>query len=244
MNIDYVILGSDENPYYYDFWPIVSKIWKEVFKVTPVLGLISDEDSDFQKTEYGIIKKFKKIEKVDVGLQSQIVRIFLPKFLNGNCLVSDIDMIPLSTKYFIESSSGLTHNNLIIYSSDNPECLRNNMYPICYFAAHSNIFSKLFDLDLNWEQFCFFLRNRNEKWYTDQKYLYEKTNTFCSKNECIFLKRGWDGWNGPAYKRIDRINWVYDKSKVKEGHYIDCHSLRPFKTYKKEIEELVNLLFI
>ena len=241
MNIDYVILGSDENPYYYDFWPIVSKVWKEIFNVTPVLGLICNEDSDFITTEYGIIKKFKKTENVDIGLQSQIVRLFLPKFLKGNCLISDIDMIPLSKQYFTESSSGITNENLIVYSSDNPECLSNKMYPICYFAANSNVFLKMFDLDLNWNQFCVFLKNRNETWYTDQKYLYEKTNNFCKKNDCIFLNRG---WSGPAHRRIDRINWSYDKSKVKDGYYIDCHSLRPFNTYKKEIEELVKLLFL
>ena len=46
MKIDYVIIGSDENPNYLDFWPIVSKIWKQVFKITPVLGLICEENSD------------------------------------------------------------------------------------------------------------------------------------------------------------------------------------------------------
>lgn len=241
MNIDYVILGSDENPYYYDFWPIVSKVWKEIFNITPVLGLICDEDSDFIDTEYGIIKKFKKTENVDIGLQSQIVRLFLPKFLKGNCLISDIDMIPLSKQYFTESSSGITNNNLIIYSSDNPECLSEKMYPMCYFAANSEVFLKIFDLDLNWEQFCLYLRNRNESWYTDQKYLYEKTNNFCRKNDCIFLNRG---WSGMAHRRIDRASWGYDRSIVSEGYYIDCHSLRPFKTFKKEIEELIELLFL
>ena len=59
MNLEYVILGSDENPMYFDFWPIVSKVWKEIFNVTPVLGLISNEDSDLIQDDYGLIKKFK-----------------------------------------------------------------------------------------------------------------------------------------------------------------------------------------
>jgi hypothetical protein len=33
MKIDYVILGSDMNPMYYDFWPVVSKIWKKVYNI-------------------------------------------------------------------------------------------------------------------------------------------------------------------------------------------------------------------
>ena len=52
MKIDYVILGSNTNPYYLDFWPIVSKIWKENFNIIPILGLICNEDSDFEESEY------------------------------------------------------------------------------------------------------------------------------------------------------------------------------------------------
>ena len=32
MKIDYVIVSSDDNPMYLDFWPIVSKIWKKFNK--------------------------------------------------------------------------------------------------------------------------------------------------------------------------------------------------------------------
>ena len=60
MKINYVLLSSDENPLYLDFWPIVSKFWLEKFKITPILGLISDKDTSLIKNEYGFVKKFKK----------------------------------------------------------------------------------------------------------------------------------------------------------------------------------------
>ena len=46
MKINYVLMGSNQNPMYLDFWPIVSKIWKENFNIIPVLGLIGNEESD------------------------------------------------------------------------------------------------------------------------------------------------------------------------------------------------------
>ena len=62
MKIDYVCMGSTENPDFLDYWPIVSKVWYKKFNIIPVLGLISNEDGDFEKTEYGIIKNvFYKI---------------------------------------------------------------------------------------------------------------------------------------------------------------------------------------
>ncbi len=45
-NIKYAIMGSDTNPMYLEFWPVVSKIWKEIFGIIPVLGLICNEDSE------------------------------------------------------------------------------------------------------------------------------------------------------------------------------------------------------
>lgn len=241
MNLKYVLLGSDTNPFYLDFWPIVSKVWKEVFQIEPVLGLISDEESELIKDEYGLIKKFKKVEGIDLGLQSQIVRFYLNNYLEGFSLISDIDMLPLSKIYFEGTCSRLNKENLMVLSSDNPECSSEQMYPMCYIASHTDTFKKVFDLNVSWEEFCTILNSRNESWYTDQKYLYEKVNDFHRKtNNVVFLKRG---WNGQASRRIDRINWTYDPDKVKRGFYIDSHLLRPYSEYSTNINDLVNLLY-
>lgn len=240
MRIDYVIVSSNENPYYLDFWPIISKVWKEKFNITPVLGLICNEDSDFEESEYGLVKKFKSIEGIDTGLQSQIVRLFLTKELNGYCLISDIDIIPLSVKYFEECASHLTENNIVVYSSDNPECLYNKEYPMCYVSSHSNSFKLILKLDLNWSEFVKMMKDRNQGWTTDQKYLFEKINEFkLQKNDVVLLNRG---WSGMAHKRIDRAFWDYDPFKVSEGYYIDSHSLRPYSQYSEEINKLINHL--
>lgn len=240
MNLNYVLLGSDENSMYLDFWPIISKIWKKKFNVIPILGLICSDDSDLYENEFGFIKKFKKKDGVSTGFQSQIIRLYLSNFVNGNCIISDIDMMPLSIKYFDETSSLITDNNLIILSSDNPECISDNMYPMCYVAGHSNTFKKALDLQLSWDEFCTLLHNRNQSWFTDQKYLYEKVNQYHELNKnCIFLKRGWSGF---AEKRIDRGSWSFDHNLVKSDYYIDSHLLRPYNEHKIEIDKLVNLV--
>ncbi len=98
MKIKYAIMGSDMNPLYYDFWPIISKVWKEVFDITPVLGLICDEDSELIQDQYGLIKKFKRINGIDDGLQSQIVRFYLPPTLDIFILLP----LSLSSIIFLE----------------------------------------------------------------------------------------------------------------------------------------------
>jgi hypothetical protein len=240
MNLDYVVVGCDTNPMYLDFWPIISKVWKTKFNITPVLGLICDEDSDLYEDDYGLVKKFKRINGITDSLQSQIIRIFLPTLLDGYCLISDIDMIPLSVEYFSVNSENGNKDNIIIYSSDNPECLENNMYPMCYISSHSDLFKTIFTKGESWDTFCNRINGGGGNWYTDQKYIFNIINDYHKEhNNCIFLNRGWSGY---ANRRIDRGSWSYDPNKVSEGYYIDSHSLRPYNQYKNEIDNLVNLI--
>ena len=44
MKIDYVLVGTNDNPLYLDFWPVISKVWKTVFNITPVLGYITKKN--------------------------------------------------------------------------------------------------------------------------------------------------------------------------------------------------------
>ena len=134
----------------------------------------------------------------------------------------------------------LTENNIVIYSSDHPECLSNNEYPMCYVSSHSESFKNILKLDLDWEPFALLMKNRNQGWSTDQKYLFEKVNEFnLHTNNAVLLKRG---WSEMLCKRIDRGLWYYDPFKVSEGYYIDSHSLRPYTQHSEEINKLINYL--
>ena len=242
MKIDYVILGSNTNPLYLDFWPIVSKIWSEIFNIVPVLGLITDYNSDFKKDEYGIVKCFKAVENINSSLQSQLVRLFLTAQLSGNLLISDIDMIPLSKQYFIDDLKKYDENKLHVMSADNSECLNNKEYPMCYILANSAIFNNCLQLKLNWDDFIISLHNYNYGWTTDQRYLFTKINEYKAlyQDKVLFQNRGWE--NGIASRRIDRAHWQYDPQKVQGGHYIDSHLLRPYHDHKTDIDTLISYL--
>jgi hypothetical protein len=242
MKINYAILGSDTNPLYLDFWPIISQIWKQEFNIIPILGLICNEDSDIYEDEYGLIKKFKSIEGINPGLQSQIIRLYLPKLLQGTCLLSDIDMMPLSRAYFIDNLLPIGNESLAILSADNPECLKDNQFPICYVAGNAEVYQNVFNLtNTTWEEFARLLHNRNEGWFTDQRYLYDTVLEYANNGGKVeFFSRGWT--YGPADNRIDRLNWYYDKEAVTNGYYIDSHLLRPFNQYKNEVLKLYELL--
>jgi hypothetical protein len=135
MKIKYAIHGSNNNPLYLDFWPVVAKVWKEKFNIIPVLGLVGNEESDLYDDGNGLVIKIKINESQDSALSSQIVRMFITKYLDGACIISDIDMIPLSKKYFIDEFDRYSKDDIIILSSHHPQTLRINQYPMCYVVG-------------------------------------------------------------------------------------------------------------
>ena len=235
MKINYALVGSNNNPLYLDFWPIISKVWKKIFNITPVLGLIIDGDEEIINDEFGIIIKLNRIDGHSDGLLSQLVRMYLPKYLNGNCIISDIDMIPLSKKYFIDGLKEYNDEDFIVMSSHHPQTINTNQYPMCYVVGSDLNFKELFDLNDDWETFV--KKIPNQDWYTDQCHLYNMINQNNKINYKFPLRNG-DFTND----RIDRTSWSYDVNLLKSGHYVDSHLLRPYLTYKKEIDELINLL--
>jgi len=243
MKIDYVVMGSDTNPMYLDFWPLVSKMWKTVFNITPVLGLICSEDSDFIQDEYGLVKKFKSISGVNEGLQSQIIRLYLPNILEGNILISDLDMLPLSKTYFVDNISSFDADKFYVLSSDNAECVANKEYPMCYNVGHSKMFKEILNVPDCWCSFATKIGALNLGWSTDQLFLFEKINEYRKNNpnKVILKNRGWTV-RGPAERRIDRLYWSYDSGLVSSHYYIDSHMLRPYKQFKSEIDRLASCL--
>ena len=57
MKIDYAIHSIDDNPLYSEFWEPVSKIWKNKFKVEPVLIVIKKNNYRFLINNLKIVIK-------------------------------------------------------------------------------------------------------------------------------------------------------------------------------------------
>lgn len=228
MKIDYVIISSDDNPMYKDFYPIVAKMWKKLGFKTYYVN-ITDSD-EIIENEYGIIHKLKNVGIGSSGFQSQVVRLFSSKFINGNLLMSDIDMLPISSNYYNQYLNQLTKDNVIVYSGqpygDVP------YYPMCYILSDSSNFVKYLDIEnMNFSEYCKFLLDKyGEAWNTDEHFMYDQFENH--KNKIIINSRD-------LTRRIDRGNWTYSLELLRNGHYLDSHMLRPYSNYKKYIDELI-----
>lgn len=230
MNVDYVIISSDDNPMYKDFYPIVAKRWLELGYKTYYLN-ISDTD-EIIENEYGVMHKIKALDFVSTGFQSQVVRLFSSKFIEGNIMMSDIDMLPINGEYYSQYLNEITDDNVIIYSGQPYGNVP--YYPMCYVVSHSSNFRKYLEIEnMNFSEYCKMLSdNYGQAWNTDENFMYDR---FQNYKDNLVIKNERD-----FSRRVDRGNWTYNIDLLKSGHYIDSHMLRPYVTYKDKINDLLN----
>lgn len=239
MKIDYAIVSCDDNKLYSEFWEPVKKLWFELIGIKPLLVKISNNNEIHEYNDC-IIHNLKKVDGVDTGFQSQIARMYVTQFYQDKvCLTSDIDMLPLSKKYFVDNIEKYNEENLIILSSDAYKNI--NRYPICYNAAKGKLFKEILNLPISFEEYVFNLKNYNQGWDTDELYFGFKVNSYFNQDKIVKLNRGWE--NGRATNRIDRVNWNYNLNKLKSFGYIDSHSLRPYNVYFNEINRMLDNIF-
>ena len=238
MKIDYVIVSTDDNKLYSDFWEPVKNLWFNLVGIKPLLVKITDND-DVVEYDDCIIHNFKKIDGINTGFQSQIARMYVTRYYqNSVCLTSDIDMLPLCKNYFVKDIETIDNDNLVIFSSDAYQGVVR--YPICYNAAKGKVFNDIMKFEDTFEEYCIKLNNMGLGWDTDELYFGKMVDSFENQSIITKLNRGWV--YGRAKERIDRVYWNYDIVKLKNYGYIDSHSLRPYSQYKNEIDKIINYL--
>ena len=235
MKINYALMSCDENPLYIDFIPVVTKSWNRL-GIKPVFAIISENENKIIETENSLIYYFKKIENVKITHEALFARIWLWKELKGNCILSDIDMIPISSKYFNGIAEKYANHQIVSYCYDAVD--RFGQIASCYILANSWVIGNL----IIENDYISFIKNRSielgEVWGADQVYL---KNIIDSYSDTVKLNRGWNA-GGEALNRLDRNTWKYNDDDILNENIYDSHLLRPYKKYQKEIDKLINLL--
>ena len=238
MKIDTVILSSNDNPNYIQFWPIVSEAWN-LMGVEPILIYTGEQKLNLKGN---VINFFSK--NMDSSFVAQNIRILYPSLLDGNtCLVSDIDNLPLSKKYFVDSVLSYTDDSFIIYR---PDACPPNMISMMWNAARSSTWKEIFDIDSekNLEKYLkkWYTKKytvEGTAWYTDQIKLRKYVNKFSKKNKSRIVELddtelGFFRFNRNRLEK--HFNMIQENPNLE---FTDFHMPRPFNEY----EELINKVF-
>ena len=136
MKIDKVILSANENKDYIDFWPLVSEAWERI-GVEPILIYTGKSMPQIDGNAIKIHVPF-----ISTAFVSQNVRLLAPiLFPDENCIISDIDSLPLSGEYFNNSVNKIEDNKFVIYR---PDAAASNMIPICWNLAKGIMWGQIF----------------------------------------------------------------------------------------------------
>lgn len=270
MVIDKVIMSCDDSHYQY-YWPVVAKVCKKIIKATPVLFKIGQEESDFYFDGNGIVKNVKALPNIETGIQSLFYRIYGTKlFPEEICLISDIDMLLMSYDYFQGTIKNFSDDSIVVYTSDaydlerkdSKDLFSTNIFGMCYNAAKGKIFTDVLDLNGSFEDFLktidSFKSDKGLEWYGDEVYLTNQIEKYSDKYEVHKLRRGVEEgfviknriekWNFPVehvneQMRLDNLrDGNYDPQLLREGFYLDCHCIRPFGFFEKEINDVADVV--
>jgi len=243
MKIKYAIHSSNSNQTYIDFWPIISEIWQTKFNITPVLIYIEDIENVTISSDYGIVIRLKPIQGISIISQTQIARIWATSlFPDDVSIISDIDMIPISKYYFIESIAEIEE---IDYVHLHPFPKNYPNIPICYHVAMGKVFKDVLNIDTKWELFLkkvidYGINKVDEKkstfWFIDEIYSTDKILNYNGQFKLNLKNRK----KGILDRRIDRSNWFYSNYLLITEYYFDAHSIRPFNRFSKQIIDLKN----
>lgn len=240
MKITRVILSSNESREYLDFWPIVSKAWINL-GIQPTLVYTGEE----ALTEPNIINL--NIKSINSAFVAQNVRLLAPAlFPEDVCIISDIDDMPLSKKYFQDNIKDFDDDKFIIYR---PDAVPENMISIMWNAAKGQVWSKIFDVynlnDIKNKLISWYPNNysvRGQNWYFDQIILRNKINTFHEKfpSSVIELSDELTGFNRLNRSKLKRN---FRKFYIEGTDYTDFHMPRPYKKHKKLIDKVYEIHF-
>jgi len=174
---------------------------------------------------------------------AQNLRLLIPALYPEDvCILSDIDMMPLSKKYFQDSISKLSEDKFVVYRSD---ATPDSMLPICWNAALGKTWGEIFSIK-NMDDIDETLKKWYPKkykpykknWYIDQIKLREYLNIF-EKNNSGRVNYFIDDDLG--FGRLNRDN-LHDDFKEyinQKKAYVDFHMPRSFL----DNEELINQVF-
>lgn len=245
-----VVVSSDLNPRYLDAWSVARDVWRAVGGVEPHLVLIAPPgDVPAALADDPRVHVFDPIPGLHTAFQAQCIRLLYPALLDadGTVLTSDVDMIPLSRRFFQEPVAQMDQRHFLAYRD---VLLESGEVPICYNAALPAVWSEVFDVrspdDVRrrlseWGDGLVYDGTRGgEGWFADQVILYRTLIERARTNRDVWILR--DAFTG--FERLARKRGRLDAAEregIQRGAYADFHVLLPYAEHRALNDEVVQL---
>jgi len=248
-----IILSSDENPKYIEFWPLVSWAWQKLFGIEVWLALVAPEG---RFNLEGNIMRYEPVLGVPTCNQAKVARYHLAASLGDDTLVMthDLDLLPLQRAYMLDLLWHRPPGHLLTVGSEvyvGPEA---GKFTAGYLTLESNHWRQLVNpRQLEWEPFVrsfIGLRVFDHKEDISRTVHHENPDTFSDESllrallklNPVPLVRLPFGYWPYTVRALDRADWRFDPRKLEDGTYVEAHLLRPLSQHQDRIQPLINYL--
>ena len=251
MKLDLCLLACDLNPLYYDFFPLIKTYWKKKVGIDCILILVANDVPYSLREEADSIILFPPLKNIPTAFQAQCIRLLYPCLLSEfhGIIISDMDIIPLQSDFFVKTIENLDQNNTFCIYRD--VISEYNQYPMCYCAASSETWRSLFNvhiindivllLDKWYSKDDYAISSASsEMWAQDQLQLFQ----YVKNNLSLDIKKFTD--EQTKFSRLDRadVDFICKnkneiKKEIKNEKYSDFHLPRPYENFKELLDAIL-----
>jgi hypothetical protein len=263
MKIDRVLLSSNNNKTYCEFWNPLSKVYKEKFNIKPTLIWVGTEEEKNDQgisSEYGDIIIVEPNTKYPIGAQCTWATYWATQlFKDEVCFICGIDEVPLSGMFIKDIIKPYSDDVYLMLISDayHPEHWTNSagVSPSGHHVAKGSTFKKIYNLNevfkdeiekvfssdalkLYKDKNPSGYGSEHKDWGIDEAY-FSKVLREYNNDDIISL----NNFGLMRDRRIDCVRNIeipYDINKLKDGWYSQAHLCRPLSNHRNYILDLFN----
>lgn len=251
MKIDICLTATNTKSIYINQIPIFIKVWS-LLHIEPKIILVNHEIPEKFRSYAEHIILFDpakhRLEKLQTAYIAQSIRILYPALLgfpsDKTVMISDIDIMPISRSFFVDTIRSMPDTAFINYRR------YNGQLNICYNVALSTVWASIFGIKTIDDVAKQLANNYNSHynsnkncpgWFTDQEVLTRKVLIYVRSNpanQVIFFDKL--GLKINRLDKRDRRELLANKNEVIRNitNYTDFHMTSKSQRYIELSEEI------
>lgn len=257
--INQIILSTNEDPKYMEFWKPVSWAYKKMFPdVTVHLAFLTNRDENDplvkEFREYGKVTLFKPLPYIQEFSQAKMIRFILASQQGKDvCYIDDIDLFPLVKSFITLKTDARPKNNLLCVGGEVYN--HNGCYPVSQMTAEGKTWKKFINPnDLSYEALfnewantpVMFDRREDVNipldWDKDSYFSDERLLRRLLHHSDINIYKLERGYANFLKSTVDRYDWNIVRDNLFAHRYFNAHCLRPYSQYLEEHKPLLEYI--
>jgi hypothetical protein len=203
--------------------------------------------------EYGEVFFEKPIQSVGNWQYTWALFYYTKFFPNETCVLMGIDQIPLGSYFLKDIIENVNENDYVMLIDDayitlgetDKDWSSDGFSPSAYHISKGFVFNEIYKFEESFESEILKIKNLNVKtmwgnsWGTDEGYSSSVLYNYEKKEKINCLSQ----FKELMLKRIDcgRDHEIpYNVDLLKNDHYIECHSCRPYSSHKNYLDTMFN----